>query len=340
MTTTAAPWTDTPAGPARRFTVIAGQARAVFSEWGATLLELWVPDRQGELADVVLGHAEPASYLDNPGHLGAVVGRFANRIAAGRAPIAGAVFELECNRPGVHLHGGSRGFHARLWRGEPLADGVRFSRTSPAGESGYPGRLEVSVSYTLRARGREVHLDVIVEARTDAPTLVSIAQHAYFNLAGHDSGPVFDHEVRIPAFHWLEVDADLVPTGVLRDPQGALDLSHWTRLLGPLGTLPSELEATRGFDHCYVVATLPAAEVRHPASGRSLTVSTDQPALQFYTAGHLDDLPGKAGARYQRHQGLCLETQAYPNAPNLPFPGAELHPRQRYRRSTRYAFGS
>lgn len=339
MTVSVHAWADTPAGAARRFTLTAGKARAVFSEWGATLLELWVPDRDGHVADVVLGHAEAATHLDNPGHLGAIVGRFANRIARGRAPIAGQVYALECNLPRAHLHGGRQGFHAQLFRGDVIADGIRFTRTAADGEAGYPGNLSVTITYTLHAQGSTIDLDVIVEAATDAPTLVSIASHAYFNLAGHDAGPVLDHEVRIDASRWLAVDADLVPTGELRPARGALDLSRFVRLEAPLSAGIAELEATRGFDHCYVIDGVPAAEVQHRPSGRRLEVFTDQPALQFYTAGHIDRLPGKGGARYGRHQGFCLETQAYPNAPNIAaFPSAELQPGERYRRHTRYAF--
>lgn len=339
MSVTVSPWADTPAGPARSFSIASGEARAVFTEWGATLLQLWLPDRDGNSADVVLGHREPASYFDNPGHLGAIVGRFANRIAGGRAPIAGRVHTLECNLPGVHLHGGPQGFHAQLWHGEAAGESVRFSRTAADGEAGYPGNLTVTVTYALTANARNTTLDVIVEARCDAPTLVSIAQHAYFNLAGHAAGPIFEHEVRIPASKWLAVDTNLIPTGTVRDVRAPLDLRNWQRLEEPLTGALAELTATRGFDHCYVIESVPAAEVRHPPSGRSLTVYTDQPTLQFYTAGHIDDLPGKGGAVYPRHAGLCLETQAYPNAPNLAaFPSAELHPGARYLRRTRYAF--
>ncbi len=329
------PWLDTPEGPAHLHRLDNGQLQLDVSEWGATLVALRVPDRLGHRQDVLLGHRDAGTYLDNPGHLGCIVGRVANRIDGARATIDGRECSFEANLPGITLHGGPGGFHARLWHGETTDTVVHLHRTSPAGEGGFPGRLDVRVTYALLGSS----VELVIEARSDAPTLVNLAQHAYFNLAGHAGGRIDEHELQLGTCAVLAVDDRLIPTGAIVAADGALALAARTRLGDHLAPLATELVPTLGYDHCFVLDRRPAAELWHPPSGRRLTLTTDQPALQVYSAGHMQRVPGKDGAFYDAHHGLALETQAFPNAPNTPaFPSILLMPGEVYRRSTRYAF--
>ena len=298
--------------------------------YGGIVQSVEVPDRAGGVADIVLGFPDLAGYLAHPEpYLGAAVGRYANRIAGGRFALDGQEYRLAANNAPNALHGGERGFDKRVWAAEPAGEhGVRLSRVSPDGEEGYPGRLDVSVTYALEAGGA---LRISYEAVTDAPTPVNLTNHTYWNLGGAGSGNAAGgHEVRIDAGRVTVVDDTLIPTGELR----------------PVDDTPFDLRESRkagpGFDHNYVLdkgvgeTAVEVAEVYDPASGRVLSVATTEPGLQFYTADHFDpSLPFAPG------DGIALETQHFPDSPNRPeFPSTVLRPGEVYRSETVYGFGA
>jgi aldose 1-epimerase len=271
---------------------------------------------------VVLGFPDLDGYLGRPEpYLGALIGRYANRIAGARFPLDGRTYALEPNNGPNSLHGGARGFDKRVWDAEPVGHGVRLSRVSPHGEEGFPGRLEVSATYTLGADGA---LRIAYEAVTDAPTVVNLTNHSYWNLAG--AGNAGGHELRIAASRYTPVDGDLIQTGVLEDVEDTRFDFRTPRKTGS------------GYDHNFVldkgVTRAPAevAELHDPASGRLLTVSTTEPGLQLYTADHLD-------APFAPGDGIALETQHFPDSPNRPdFPSTRLEPGEVYRSETVYGF--
>ncbi|MGW3205283.1 aldose epimerase family protein [Streptomyces sp. NPDC001135] len=294
--------------------------------YGGIVRSVRVPDRQGRTADVVLGFAGLDGYLAHPEpYLGALVGRYANRIAHARFTLDGAVHTLEPNDGPNSLHGGTRGFDKRVWDAEPVGDpahGVRLHRVSPHGEEGFPGRVEVSATYSLDASGA---LRIAYEAVTDAPTVLNLTNHSYFNLAG--SGHAGGHELRLAASRFTPVDADLIPTGALADVTGSRFDFRGAREVGS------------GYDHNFAldkgVTGTPeeVAELYAPASGRTLTVATTEPGLQLYTADHLAE-PFAPGA------GIALETQHFPDSPNRPgFPSTVLRPGEVFRSETVYGFG-
>ncbi|MGW7818099.1 aldose epimerase family protein [Streptomyces puniciscabiei] len=291
--------------------------------YGGIVRSVQVPDREGRTANVVLGFAGLDGYLTHPEpYLGALVGRYANRIAHARFPLDGAVYALEPNNAPNSLHGGVFGFDKRVWEARPVEHGVRLSRVSPHGEEGFPGRLEVSATYTLDASGA---LRIAYEAVTDAPTVINLTNHSYFNLAG--SGHAGGHELRLAASRFTPVDADLIPTGALQDVTGSRFDFRAARKVGS------------GYDHNFVldkgVTGTPqeVAELHDPASGRTLTVATTEPGLQLYTADHLAE-PFAPG------DGVALETQHFPDSPNHPeFPSTVLRPGEVFRSETVYGFG-
>ena len=314
----------------------AGAMEAAVTTFGARLVELWAPDRDGRSADVVLGLGDLATYRRAPGSLGATVGRVANRIAAATFVLDGVRYRLPANEPPNHLHGGDVGFGARNWSIVEVGSGtgtarVQLALISADGDQGYPGRVEARVSYELGADGR---LQVVMAATTDAPTVVNLAHHAYWNLAGHDAGTVLDHVVEVTADAYTPMGADQLPTGEVVSVTGtAYDLRSPSRLADRFAMLDHD----RGYDDNWLLrgprGTLhPAASVVHPASGRRLRLTATEPALQVYTAAHLNgSLRGKGGTRYPRFAGVALETQTCPDAPNRPaFPSARLDPGERY----------
>lgn len=302
---------------------------------GARITELWVPDRAGKLADVTLGHDRPEDYLTVPGHIGTTCGRYANRIAFARFPLDGRVVTLDRNHGNHQLHGGTEGFDRKIWTVTSQSiDHVTFATTSADGEMGFPGALDVSCTYRLIG----VHaLMIEMTATTTAPTIVNLANHAYFNLAGQDAGEVLDHQLQVHARSYTPVDAEKIPTGEIRAVSGSdFDL-----------TKPRPIRAAmpdaEGFDHNFCLSEplqplhgeflRPAAELQDPASGRSLRLWTNEVGLQVYTGAHFDgQQPGKQGAFYCKFPGIALETQKFPDAPNQPhFPSARLDPGQAYR---------
>lgn len=310
-------------------------------DYGGIITELHAPGRHGS-ADVVLGFDTLAGYTPNPAFMGAIIGRFANRIANARFTLDGVTRHLDSNEPPNHLHGGTTGFHCHCWQPEPYTDRedlcLQLTRRSPDGEGGYPGNLDTVVTYRLRPDNA---LIVEVLADTDQPTPVSITQHSYFNLAGHDAGDIRGQTLRIWAKEYTESDNRLLPTGQLLPVAGTP-----YDFISPVAIDPGRPGLPGGYDVNYVVSgapgTLrPAAELHDPVSGRTMTVSTTKPGIQFYDGTHLAALsnPGKGNIRYPKYGGLCLETQHFPDAVNQPhFPSPILRVGDRYEHSTVFAF--
>jgi aldose 1-epimerase len=320
------------------------QARVM--NYGATLLELRVPDRSGRPVDVVLGFDDPGAYFSEHPYFGAVVGRYANRIARARFALGGREYVLAANDGDNHLHGGLRGFDKVFWRPVAEQDGpsprVTWHYASRAGEEGYPGNLDAYVTYTV-AEGNVLRLDY--EARTDAPTLVNLTHHAYWNLAG--GGDILDHELKILGSRFLPVASDLIPTGELRPVSGtAMDFLAATPIRQRLDPGDPQLfHASGGYDHNWVLdpgADRPAlaACLASPLSGIRMEVWTTQPGVQFYSGNFLDGtLIGKSGQGYGKYAGLCLETQHFPDSPHHPgFPSTVLAVGEVYRQTTLYRF--
>jgi aldose 1-epimerase len=309
-----------------------GMAVAVLS-YGGIIQSVEVPDRSGRIANVTLGFADLAGYTDpayvtSPPFFGALIGRYANRIARGRFLLDGAEYRLAINDVPNHLHGGGPpdGFDVRLWEIEPEPGGLRLSLVSPAGEAGYPGALRVAVTYALAADANV--LAISYEAVADAPTIVNLTSHAYWNLAGF--GTVYDHELQVLASRYTPVDDTAIP---VPGPPVEVAGTRFDR------RRPRSLAA--GIDHNFVLdAPGAAAVLSDPASGRVLTVETDQPGLQVYTADALDgSLTGPDGRPYVRGAGVALETQHFPDSPNRPdFPSTVLRPGETYRFATSFRF--
>ncbi len=309
--------------------------------YGATLLSLKVPDRHGERHDVTLGFDAPESYFGAHPYFGAVIGRYANRIAFARFTLEGREYVLPANEGHNQLHGGARGFDKVPWTfcGERsgASPHVCFQHVSPAGEEGYPGRVQAQVLYTLT----DDTLRIDYSATTDAPTVMNLTQHAYFNLAGR--GDVLGHELTVFGSRFLPVTSALVPTGELRAVEGTpMDFLKARTIGSRLTRGDPQLEvAHAGFDHCWVLDGKGlAARLYEPLSGRVMEVSTTQPGLQFYSGNQLDgSLHGKSGCVYGKYAGLCLETQHFPDSPNHPeFPSTVLRPGETYRQSAAFRF--
>ena len=335
----------------RLFTLTnAADIRVQIMDLGATIVRLNVPDRFGAMGDITLGFDNPQQYLDESPYFGAIVGRYANRIARGRFSLDGADYTLAVNNGPNALHGGMVGFDKRLWQASLMSNetssSITFALASEDGDEGYPGTLEVAVTYMLDDENR---LTVDYHATTDRATVINLSQHAYFNLNGHDSGANTSHELMLNADYYTPVDATLIPTGEI-SPVAATPMDF--RVAKPIGrdidAAFEQLQFGGGFDHNWVLNKSGttdeprlAAAVYAPDSGRTLHIYTDQPGLQFYAGNFLDgSLVGKQGAIYQRRQGFCLETQHYPDSPNQPtFPSTVLRLGETYKTTTVFAFG-
>ncbi|MCZ6597671.1 MAG: galactose mutarotase [Planctomycetota bacterium] len=337
--------------PAEIFTLERqGGLRARVTTLGATLVELWAPDRRGELADVVLGFDTLAGYQSEENqYFGCTVGRCANRIAQGAFVLDGRTVQLSTNEGPHHLHGGHRGLDRSNWRARVEEDGqqpaVRFSTTNPAGAEGYPGTLDVSVTYAL-VGDLELRLDYVATCSETCP--VNLTNHSYFNLAGAGEGTILGHELWIAAEHYLPVDDLLIPTGSIEPVAGtALDFRtrHPARPLG-LGIGALEAEPSHGYDHNFVLDHASgelalAARLRDPTSGRTLELLTTEPGLQVYSGNDLHGQTGKRNQRYERHGAIALEAQEFPDAVHQPaFPPVILRPGQSYAQTTVYRFSA
>jgi aldose 1-epimerase len=317
------------------------EVRAI--EYGAIIVSLRAPDKKGQSADIVLGYDTLDGYLkNNSPYFGAVVGRYANRIAKGRFTLDGHEYTLATNNPPNHLHGGVKGFDKVAWTGEPLAGrdpGVAFTYTSRDGEEGYPGTLEVRVTYTLNERNE---LTVDYRATTDKPTIVNLSQHGYFNLSGGERD-ILGHELTIAADRFTPVDPTLIPTGELAPVAGTpFDFTKPTRVGARIDQKDVQLERGHGYDHNFVLSGRRSARLVDPESGRTLDVTTTEPGMQLYTGNFLDGtITGKGGRVYARRSGLCLETQHFPDSPNHPdFPSTVLAPGAAYTSRTTFTLGT
>jgi aldose 1-epimerase len=321
--------------------------------YGAIVLSLETPDRFGKNADIVLGYNTLAEYMRDTPYFGAVCGRFCNRIAGGKFTLDGQQYTLAANNePGgimCSLHGGLKGFDKVFWRGEAFvkdgAQGVKFSYTSRDGEEGYPGTLNLSVTYLL-TDDNEWCIDY--KATTDKATPVNITQHSYFNLKGEGNGDILGHELMLNAAGFTPVSSGLIPTGELRQVKGTpLDFTS-ARIIGErVDDEDGQMRYARGYDHNWVLdnasgGLVLAATVYEPTSGRTLKLLTTEPGLQFYSGNFLDGkLTGKSGQPYHSRNGFCLETQHYPDSPNQPlFPDVILRPGQTWRSATVFQFGA
>jgi aldose 1-epimerase len=347
---TRAPFGTTPTGDAVDAFTLANahglELRAV--TYGGTIVSLSVPDRDGQVADVVLGHDSLEDYFSDSSYFGAIVGRFANRIAGARFTVDGTPYRLVANDGPNHLHGGRAGFDRVVWRAAPFRTGhtagVALSYTSPDGEEGYPGNLHARVRYTLTDRN-ELVVDFL--ATTDRATPVNLTQHTCFNLTGDGAGDILGHLLWINADLMTPVDENLIPTGKVAPVAGGpFDFRALTRIGARITSDDEQLRRGQGYDHNFVLkrgepGLAHAARVVEPASGRTLDVYTTEPGLQFYSGNFIDArVIGKAGRVYRPRAGLCLETQHYPDSPNQPgFPSTLLRPGEQYRSRTVFAFG-
>jgi len=323
-------------------------AQAQITNYGGILVALRVPDNAGAFADVVLGHNVLSGYLANRAYLGALIGRYANRIAAARFVLDGVEYRLAANDGPHHLHGGARGFDKALWRatGSPGPQGpqLELRHVSANGDEGYPGTLEVAVTYTLT---EESELRIDYEAHTDRTTVLNLSHHSYFNLRDGGASPILEHEIEINADRYTPIDAGLIPTGAIAAVHGTpFDFKRQRGIGARIDQNHDQLAAAGGYDHNFVLNGKPgelrlAARVSEPRTGRTMAVYTTQPGLQFYTGNFLDSsITGKDGTVYRKRHGFCLETQHFPDSPNKPhFPSTRFEPGQRYLHTTVYRFG-
>jgi len=317
--------------------------------YGATILSLKTPDRNGQADDIVLGFDTFPPYVDKSPYFGCIVGRYGNRIAKGKFTLDGHTYTLATNNGPNHLHGGAKGFDKKIWKAEPFQDrtgvGVKFSYTSVDGEEGYPGTLKVDVTYTL-TDGSQLIIDY--HATTDKATVVNLTQHTYWNLAGVKANDILGHELMLNADRYTPVDDTLIPTGELAPVAGTpFDFRTPTAIGARIGQDNEQLKRGKGYDHNFVInrpgeGLALAARVQEPATGRTLEISTTEPGIQFYSGNFLDGtLTGKGGRVYQQRSGFCLETQHFPDSPNQPaFPSTVLRPGQEYKTQTVFTFGT
>ena len=335
-------WGSVDGKPVQLWTLDSGSGlRMRVTNYGTIITELHAPDRTGKPVDVVLGRPTVQDYVERTQYFGCTAGRCANRIGKGQFAIDGKAFQVTCNNGPNCLHGGAKGFDKVVWEGKASLDQgmpkVVFTYTSKDGEEGFPGTVQATVTYTLTPLNQ---LLVDMSATTDAPTVVNMAHHSYWNLAGHASGTVLDHELQLMAGSYTPVDAALITTGEIKPVDGTpLDFRVAKPIGRDIGQLPATKDDPCGFDHNWCVdgasgTMRPAALLRSPSTGISMLVSSNQPGIQFYSGNFLDGIPGKDGATYRKHDGLCLETQAYPDSINKQgqagWPNVVLRPGQRY----------
>jgi len=321
------------------------------TNYGATVTAIIVPDRNGKLADVALGYDSLEQYINaiEKPYLGAIVGRYGNRIAKGQFSIDGETYPLATNNGENHLHGGQLGFDKVIWNAKPVSgdgwSGVELSYLSKDGEEGYPGNLQVSVNYKL---SNDNTLTVEYLATTDKATPINLTQHTYFNLKGEGEGTILDHQLMLNAKHFTPVDRGMIPTGKLEPvADSPFDFTTPKPIGRDIEQDHEQLDFGLGYDHNYVIVgergiMKLAAHVYEPSSGRTLEIHTQEPGIQFYCGNFLNGkLKGKSGKLYVHRGGFCLETQHYPDSPNQPdFPSSILRPGEEYRTKTTFRFST
>ncbi|HEX5169313.1 MAG TPA: aldose epimerase family protein [Cyclobacteriaceae bacterium] len=315
--------------------------------YGCVVVSLKVPDKKGTLDDIVLGFDSIDQYVNESPFFGAVVGRYANRIAKGMFTLDGITYRLAVNNGPNHLHGGVKAFDKVLWNVEENKSNegpsLKFRYLSKDGEEGYPGNLEVTVIYSLTNSNE---FKVSYKATTDMKTVVNLSQHSYFNFSGNAKRSILDHEIMINADRFVAIDETSIPTGELKAVQGTpFDFRRPWRVGDRIDEDDLQLKNGQGYDHTFVFneavikKQAVAASLYDPVSGRYMEVFTKEPGVQFYSGNFLKGYKGKNGAVYNKRFGLCLETQHFPDSPNQPgFPSIVLSPGQAYETSTAYTF--
>jgi len=325
------------------YTLKSSEVAARIATYGACIVAIETADRDGNIADIVLGHNSAEEYLQGKElYLGVVCGRFANRIGKGQFTLDGKPIQTTINNGPNMLHGGAEGFNRRNWQAHEVPNGVEFTLVSTHGDQGFPGTLTATVRYTLN--GNRLRLEYT--ATTDQLTVVNLTNHAYFNLSGEGNPSILDHVLTLDAGHYTPIDATLIPTGEIATVSATpFDFTQPVRIGERIGEDDEQLHRAGGYDHNWVVrgdaGTLrPAAEIFDPATGRSLKVLTTEPGIQFYSGNFLDgSRTGKSGAQYVARSGFCLETQHFPDSPNHPnFPSTELQPGDIHRSTTDFIF--
>jgi aldose 1-epimerase len=316
----------------------------VLTNYGATLISLKTPDRDGKFQDIVLGYDNLDGYVEGKAYLGGTIGRYGNRIAKSRFSLDGTTYSLGKNEGENCLHGGNRGFDKVMWDATDVttaeAPALQFRYLSKNGEEGFPGNLEITVTYTLTAKD-ELRIDY--DVLTDRATVQNPTHHSYFNLAG--GGSILDHQLQLKAGSFTPVDEALIPTGELRSVEGTpFDFRTPIAIGERINHADRQLALAKGYDHNWVIdgesGSLPfAAKVHEPTSGRCLEVLTTEPGIQFYSGNFLNGDRGKRGTMNGYRTGFCLETQHFPDSPNIPhFPTTVLRPGERYKSTTAYRF--
>ncbi len=341
---TVSQWGKTTAGaPVELYTLSDGDLTVKITNYGAHIVSIEAPDRNGHRADVVLGYKDVAGYETDKTYTGAVVGRYGNRIGNASFKLDGTTYHITKNEGGNVLHGGPEGFNRKVWTGHTIPNGVELTLVSPDGDMGFPGALTAHVRYTLEGDAVRIQYS----ATTTKPTVLNLTNHAYFNLSGEGSGSILNDVITLGADRYTPVNKELIPTGQIASVAGTpFDLRKPTRIGAHINDPNQQIQIGAGYDHNFVLSqTGPglhfAAKVYDPASGRTLTVTTTEPAVQFYTGNHLDGTAvGVSGKAYQKQTGFCLETQHFPDSPNEPgFPSTVLRPGQTFHSETVFTFG-
>jgi aldose 1-epimerase len=318
------------------------------TNFGATLTAITTPDRDGNFVDIAFGYDNLQGYINDNHYIGAIVGRYANRIAGGLVELDGKFHQLTVKPGGYHHHGGAAGFNKKVWKANPVINNgfpaVKMEYLSPDGEEGFPGNLLVTVTYTLNDQNQ---LIVDFFAKTDKTTLLNLTQHTYFNLAGHSSVSILNHELMMPLNGYLPVNKSQVPSGEIAPVNGTpFDFKSPKAIGKDIDADNEQLFLSDGYDHSWVIKSENsdelklAAQITDAGSGRVLTVYTTEPAVHLYPGNALDGTSGKDGAKYTRRSGFCLETQQYPDSPNQPhFPGTVLREGEVFKSKTIFEFG-